>query len=142
MQKLCEDLFWRFVQVEAVREAKKLPPGGETMKPTVSNLILMCKESDTLEQVEFSMRERFEKKTEKDKIVKSERKRSKGKEAEKIIKAVKENSERLPEQFCEKYHVLHYAPDKAKYEHVYLLHYLNELKYRLRTENEKQREEE
>lgn len=97
------------------------------MKPTVSNLLLMCKDSQTLGQVEESMKKRFAEKT-------SEKKRQKLQDAEFILKEVKKNSGQLLAGFCKRYQVSQYAPKQEEYEYVYLIHYLNELKYRFRQE--------
>ncbi len=127
LKEICKDLFTEYIRITAVQEAKRLQLKGETMKPTVSNLLLMCKDSQTLGQVEESMKKRFAEKT-------SEKKRQKLQDAEFILKEVKKNSGQLLAGFCKRYQVSQYAPKQEEYEYVYLIHYLNELKYRFRQE--------
>lgn len=128
LKSICNDLFRTFVDIEAVQAAKQKDIGNgdkkETLKPTVSNLILMCKESSNLGQMELSIEDRFQKK--------SELKNNKLREARKILEEVRKNSAVLLEDFCDRYKILNYSYDKDACECAYMTSYLNELKYRFR----------
>lgn len=96
---------------------------GDALRPTVSNMLLMFKEADSIEDVERFCGERFSKL--------SGNKEIKKKAAEDIIKKVK--ASKVEDEFRELYGIagFNYEGDLLK---EYLYHYLIELKYRLRSE--------
>lgn len=130
MKKICDELFHSFIRVEAVNAARKCTLiKEEAAKPTVSNMILICKESKNLEEVETSAKNRFDKK--------SEKKNQKLSIAMEILENVKDGSKNLLTDFCERYQITNYSYDQNQYELTYLAAYLNELKYQFRARQSK-----
>lgn len=125
LRSICDDLFREFVREKAAVEAKKASVDDkETLRPTVSSLLLICKENRNLEEMEDVIKDRFDKR--------SEKKSRKLQEAEKILRDVRSGSACLLDGFCRKYNVTDYSFDREEYECIYMDAYLNELKYWLR----------
>lgn len=135
LKSICDDLFFHFIRIEAVQAAKNASLSKkDAMKPTVSNLIQICKENDSLLKIEEAAKARFQKK--------SEKKKSKYEEAGKILRAVKDHSLKLLPGFQEKYQVENYSFCEDTYQCAYLSAYVNELKYQFRRAEEEKREKE
>ena len=134
-EKICNKLWEEFVRVKAAQAAKKHTL-SERLRPTVSNLLSMCSECDSVEKIELSAKLRYEKV--------GDDKQQKLREAEEIfrhvanvMKKTEDGTLALVTEFNERYGV-----EKAEYEEkelklAYLKAYLLELKYCLRAKNDK-----
>lgn len=122
---ICNDLFHTYLRMDASYHAgqSSLEP-IEAVKPTVSNMLLMCTECHTLEEIEETVQKRFQKK--------SEQKNNKLQAAERICREVRASSQNILKNFCDMYGISGYTFDRNQYECEYMAAYLNELKYRFR----------
>lgn len=132
--ELCEKLFREYVKVEAIEAAKKFASEKkmemEKMRPVISNMLLMCAENSTIEEVCVNVESRYGKKT----ITKEEKLGN----ADLILSTVKMDCKNIPDQFEERYYIR--KKEYSSYEKLYLEEFLNELKYLLRARVEKKEE--
>lgn len=134
VKQLCEEMFDTFVRYEAMESAQKNSKKiSLTMRPTVSNMLQMCRENDTFSVIQTVCESRYDKK--------AEGKQEKFKYAKKILETVGSETESLLKSFCDKYHITNFYPDQDKMQKRYLESYLTQLKYMLR-QTEQNREEE
>lgn len=137
--RICDELFEDFVKFSAVESAKKIGDDNELADPnkaqaTVSNMIQMCKESSSLEEIHTAVSKRYERK--------SKEKQDKGKYAKMILTTVEEDSKTLLSSFSEKYQVDGYTYDETRYQHRFLVSYLQQLKYGYRQSKNRQKAKE
>ena len=130
--KLCMDKFEQYVYFTAGSNAwndiQKPDWDKEVLKPTVSNLLLMCSESSSKQEVDLAARERFKKK--------AEGKKDKETSWNQINSCVCEQARELPGRFMNEYGVEDFHIDQELVEFFYLKEYLKQLKYALRHEKE------
>ncbi len=137
--RLCEPILYSFVRDHAItavgkkekeyikgKKEKEYKNAESVMKPTVSNMILMAKESGSLSAVEEMVKVRYSKKS----SVKIEKKKA----AETILEEVKKSLKELLPEFEGKYGIQGMNPEKKSLELHYLNEYLSQIKYRLREE--------
>lgn len=93
-------------------------------KPTINNMILMCKEMNGLDQVKNAIRERYGKK--------SENKQNKGNVANSIVNYVEDNVQDLVEKYLKIYGVTDINISEEKIAFDFLAAFLLQLKYALR----------
>lgn len=96
---------------------------SDSMKPVVQNMILMCQNAKTMEEIQKAVRSRYDKM--------SENKKNKGEVADGILKYVTETSKTLTEAFQKQQNLNGFSFD-GDVEMEYLKHYLIQMKYRLR----------
>ncbi len=133
VKNLCEDMFDTFVQYSAVesaqRNSKKI---SIAIRPTVSNMLQMCRENDTFASIQENCKKRYEKST--------ETKQKKLNYANKILETVDTKTKSIVDSFCAKYHVINFNPDEDKVRKMYLESYLTQLKYILRQPEQENKE--
>jgi len=136
--ELCDDLYEQFVMVYATKEAKNKNGSydGDKIKPTISNMLLMCKDEDcqSMDLVAQRVARRYEKA--------SEEKKKKKQIADQILADAKKGYESLAIKFAEKYQVSGFVSNREDMEQIYLSAYLTQLKYMLREKEKKERQEE
>ncbi len=96
----------------------------EKKRATVSNLLLMCSESKSYEDVYQAALRRYEKVL--------EEKKDKLEYAKEIFYKVEQNSGRVLQQFEEQYHISREGSNEKDIRFKYLKAYLKEMKYRIR----------
>ena len=129
--KLCGSLFLEYVKTEAAEQAKAFAKGKDIagMRPVVGNMMLMCAQAETLEQVKENAVSRYGKK--------SARKENKYQIADMILDCVKEDcSRKIPDGFEQRYNI-RCKDGYPTYERLYLKEFLNELKYLIRMKEKK-----
>ena len=130
--KLCMDKFEQYMYFAAGSNAWKdiRRPGWdkEALKPTVNNLLLMCSESSSKQEVDIAAHERFKKN--------AEGKKDKEDSWNQINYYVLEQAEGLLTSFMNRYGVEGFIIEHEKIEFLYLKEYLKQLKYALRHEKE------
>lgn len=102
-------------------------------KPTINNMILMCKEMNGLDQVKNAIRERYGKK--------SENKQNKGNVANSIVNYVEDNVQDLVEKYLKIYGVTDINIPEEKIAFDFLAAFLLQLKYALRAKEIVRKEE-
>ena len=142
---LCSERFSSYVRLEAAIDADKWykKNKSEIVKPTVSNMILMMKDSSTIEDVVRAVHKRFAE-------ANSARKDKKLEVANKILQCVgcdrandKEGdvnssdekghkAENLTRDFCKKYNLTGFSPDRENVKMEYLKEFLIQIKYATR----------
>ncbi len=126
--RIAEPLLDAYIKNRAIREvrgnAEKICRNASVYRPTVSNMILMIKESSSIEEVRESVRSRYE-----DKIPANKKK--KGEAAKAILDHVVESSGIL-EEFCNDMHITGLQADPDELLMRYLKEYLTQIKYILR----------
>lgn len=120
---LCRELFEKFITVKAMGDAK-LFAVEEEMKAVVSIMIQICKDSDSYDQIIYSVEKRYEKK--------SDDKRKKLEIARKILETVSEYQGQLICSFERNCKVNNFEFDEEQYKCKYLMAFLLSLKYKLR----------
>ena len=135
VKKLGEEIFDTYVRYEAMESAQKNSKKiSLTMRPTVSNMLQMCRESDTFEDIQIICEKRYGKNT--------KNKQEKMKYAKKVLDIAESETESLSEKFCDSYHITNFNPNRGKICKTYLESYLTQMKYMLRqTERDKKGEE-
>ncbi len=129
VKNICDRLFAEYVKVQAVKAADK-EEIDEEKKATVSNLLLMCKEFSTLQDISKAIKERYSNK-------KTEIKKKKQKYAEAFVEKAetivehKEDEKSVLEMFADVYDVENYKYD-GDLGKLYLEEYLCAIKYKLR----------
>lgn len=125
VQELCEDLFDTYIRHEAMTAAQEKEKNISTAdRPTVSNMLQMCRENDTFSDIRESCNERFKNKTNK--------KQAKSDCAEKILQTAETASVTLVEDFCNTYRIKNFVCNEEKLCRTYLESYLTQMKYMLR----------
>ena len=137
LMKLCRDKFVQYMYFTAGSNAWKdvhQPEWDkEALKPTVSNLLLMCSEVSNKQAVDFAAQERFKKK--------AEGKKDKENAWNQINKSVCEQTQGLLDTFMDEYGVEDFYLEMEEIEFLYLKEYLKQLKYALRHEKEVKKDE-
>ena len=134
-QKLCHRQLRQYIKMQTIRHLQALQGKQKkeelnpSIRATVSNMLLMTKESDSLEAVREKVEDRFGKM--------SGNKASKYKVAEKILEEVEQKSKSILEQFCAVYHIQN-LQEADNVDMLYLSSFLTEVKYRIRKLNTKQ----
>lgn len=132
-KNLCRNLFAEYLRsraaASALRDVDKSGWNYEAANPTISNLILICKEHSDMESVCMAAEARFGK-------------NAAGKEEKKHIwisineNIIKHSSE-LMSEFCQKYQIKNYDFSENEIRFLYIKEYLLQLKYALRKERRK-----
>ena len=134
IQSICEDLLQEFIRVKAAKAAKERLPQA-SWKATVSNMLLMCKETNNVDMIKKYVKERYEKT--------GAGKDKKREIAEDILAQVDKNSEKLIMEFEELYGIEGLSEHDVNGRYQYLEAYLLELKYYIRSlEQSKNKKEE
>ncbi|MCD8149038.1 MAG: hypothetical protein LUE92_05615 [Clostridiales bacterium] len=133
-EALCRDMFHYYVKTRAVSDVKKLSGKDaglktEQARPTVSNMLLMCRENTSMDRIADSVEKRYGKR--------SEQKGEKLKMAGRILDLAEKGSEPLAALFCEKYCVADFGYSREAAEYLYLEALLQQLKYSIRKREEK-----
>lgn len=138
-RSICDELFEDYVRTAAIMAVKELPGKEErngpdkdvlaslktqNARPMISNLLLMCRQSDSFDKIRHMEEERYGKK--------SEKKQDKLKKAGVILQQVEKNSLELQERFCKNYRISDYVYDPDKCKRLYLTAYLQQLRYMIR----------
>lgn len=124
-QELCEDRFEAYVRYKAMTDAqKKGNKISADLRPTISNMLQMCRESDTFAGVRQSCEVRYDKNTEK--------KKKKSEYAKKILKDTETATVSLMEDFCKKYKISNFTYAEDRLHKIYLDSYLTQIKYIIR----------
>lgn len=118
------DDFLRFWSAEAAWHDVGKWKNNKAAKPAVSNLLLMCSESETWDEMDQSARSRFEKN--------SGGKQEKLDIWKEISSSVKKQTSTLCNHFCEEYSLEGYDQPETKLQLFYLKEYLQQVKYALR----------
>lgn len=123
---ICRNLFYDHIKISAAHGIAEKELIKESARSTVSNMLLMCKEMNSMEQISNAVKERFDKT--------SDLKRDKKAIAEKILKKVEENADGMTRSFCEQMNIdlieLNLSNDEIS--RIYLQALLMELKYQIR----------
>ena len=150
LKKICDRLFLNYLDEKAVEMAKKDCGSKESFKSTISNMLSMCKECDTIGDVKkghdskgtvrYEIWKRFGEKN-------SARKIEKYNVAKEILKDVDDrfsddecnemtsnDSKNVLADFMTTYYIENYKPDVNKMKMKLLTSYLTHLKYKLRDE--------
>lgn len=120
---LCRDLFQDYVQMNAAQDAKRSGFGLE-MRPTVSNMLLMCYENKEFEQVKNVCHERYEKNT--------DDKEKKLSYADKILERAEQGAENIVGNFALQYRIDHFTVEDNTVKMLYLDSFLKQMKYNFR----------
>lgn len=134
-QALCFKQLKQYIKMQTIQHLQQLKKQQkkEKLNPdihaTVSNMILMSKESKTMEEVRAKTEERFGKM--------SGNKESKNQVANKILKEVEQKSQLIFGQFCAVYHIKN-LQEPEDITMLYLSSFLTEVKYRMRRMNTEQ----
>ena len=120
---LCRELFQDYVQMKAAQDAKGSGFGLE-IRPTVSNMLLMCYENKDFESLRNVCYERYGKNT--------DDKEKKLRYANEILEKVEEGAERIVEYFAGQYHIDHFTVEANTVKMLYLDSFLKQLKYNFR----------
>lgn len=120
---LCRELFEEFIAVKAVGDAKQFLTEDD-MKATISNMIQICKDSDSYKQIIDSTEARYGKK--------SERKQKKLAYAQEILENVSAYQKQLIRAFEDHYEIMNFEYDEDRYQCEYLTAFLIALKYKLK----------
>ena len=125
---LAEPLFDSYIRREAVRAAaSRKNEKSDKYKATISNMMLMCKESESLSDIEAAVEDRFSKN--------SEGKEDKKDAAEKILKEVK-GQKKLVDSFSKELSITGYSVGENEFMMKFLEEYLTQLKYELRKKDQ------
>ncbi|MCC8150785.1 MAG: hypothetical protein LIO96_04865 [Lachnospiraceae bacterium] len=138
-EALCSDLFHYYVKMRAVSDVKNLSGKDAELKteqarPTVSNMLLMCRENSSMNAIAGSVEKRYGRK--------SENKEDKLKLAGRILDFAEKRSEPLVVLFSEKYHVADFEFSREAAEYLYLEAFLQQLKYSIREREAKGKQKE
>ncbi len=125
---ICEETMIEFIKGKAVIDAQKAFGGRSDWKPTISNMVLLLNECDSMEEVNKGIEDRF-----KDK--RSDVKSEKLNHAKKIISETGENTKDIVCEFSKKFMVQGLNIDEDFIKMKYLKAYLTHAKYMLRREN-------
>ncbi len=125
VQEICEDLFSSYLEFHAMNHVSAIE-GKDTGNATVNNMLLMCKEANTIEEVENYCKAHFEKT--------SGGKQQKLEFSKNVLTIVKRNCQTIVFEFCTTYGILEntFLPEKEQYQMEYLKAYLYGLKYQIR----------
>lgn len=124
LTEVAGSLFQSFMEYQAACDVSKSRDElSERAKPTVQNMLLMCQDAKTMEDVEKAAEKRFEKS--------SEHKQKKGEEANKILDHVRTKAKELIKDFQEQQGLEDFSYH-GDVEFEYLKQYLLQLKYELR----------
>lgn len=123
---ICDKLFSEYLEMKAIDAAKGSGLCSESVRPTISNMLLMCNECLTVDEVCAGVKARFEKT--------SENKREKGENARKIL-SLADAYGRITDEFEAAYGISGYkeSVDTDAMKLKYLKELLLQLKYLIRT---------
>lgn len=121
MIRVAEDLFVSFMRAEIASNTGNVQ---ESLRPTVANMIQMCHEQETVDDVRTACELRYGKK--------SERKSAKLNSANQILEEAIKGEEKAEKKFTETYRLLHFKVNEEKMKKIYLQELLQQLKYSLR----------
>lgn len=130
---LCRELFQDYIQMKAAQDAKKSGLGLE-VRPTVSNMLLMCYENEKFESLRNVCYERYGKKT--------DDKEKKLRYANEILRRVEKGTENIMENFAGHYCIDHFTVEDNTVKMLYLDSFLKQLKYNFRQADKKKGGEE
>lgn len=126
--KISQDIWKEYIRIKAQVKAEAFDRDKfKKARAVVSNLLSMCDEQETWEELTDAVNQRFKSN--------SKRKREKKKIADEIIEVVQK--EKLSGEFCTIYNICGWEADEDKSKMAYLKAFLTELRYRIR-EHEKQ----
>lgn len=121
---ICRDLFGSYIKLYAVKMTEDFSL-TEALKPTVSNMLLMCNECDTIDRLEEMVQSRYNRN--------SEKKKQKADDAQRILRKVKEKSEDCVKDFSIRYGITGFALEEQKKVQFRLLEaFLVSIKYAFR----------
>lgn len=123
--ELCQDLFRNYVRMMAAHGAKESGLRLET-RATVRNMLLMCQESESFDKVKLVCDDRYGKNTE-DKAKKLEY-------ASRILSAAERGASTVLKEFCCKYQIENFQMEADEVKMLYLMSYLEQLKYNFRSQ--------
>lgn len=131
-REMCKDMLKYYVRMKATGDVKDLDPGDklkkEAARPTVSNMLLMCRECHSAAKIQESVEKRYGKK--------SEKKEEKLGYANTILERAQKGSSGLLENFSGEYSVTGLTEEDDEIFMVYLESYLKQLKYEYRGKRE------
>lgn len=125
-QMLAQPLLDAFIGKEAANAAERTKIDRNVYRPTVSNMILMSKESTDLQKVKEAAKERYGGKS-------SDKKANKGRAADEIFANV--DSVQIARKFCEEIGITGLKAEDEDLRFRYLKEYLAKLKYAMRGES-------
>lgn len=120
-------LFEDYVRVKATEMVTR---ANESMRPTVSNMLLMLNTEKTIEEVANAVKDRYEDK--------SDSKKNKAAIANNILKTVNEKAPSIVEMFNKEYGICGFSKPLSEVQYKLLKAYLISLKYAIRSRKQKE----
>lgn len=132
LTEIAENLFQGYLACQAASDVQRdedlLNKLSESTKPTVQNMILMCQDAKTMDEMQSAVSSRYDKA--------SDHKQKKGKVADEILKSVRGKAKTLEEEFRKQQNLEGFSY-RGNVEMEYLRHYLIQMKYKLRENSRK-----
>ncbi len=130
LNNICEETMKEYIKASAVIKAQETfaKRKDDSWRPTVSNMLLLLEECNTIKDVKDGIDQRFDGK-------KSKTKQDKLENANRIMEETEKGTESLANEFSIKYNIKGFHPDANFVRMTYLKTYLIHAKYMLRREN-------